>query len=230
MTWNGYEALGNLASGVFTELSNAGYTRQPFTFGGITGGVCAGYGAVTQFATTSPVVTAFNALGFYPTVSGGTPTLVYPLHIPHYHSSGQPYSRNPNDVQLDTNDYETALGMPLDFGASSLVTGLSTTLSATNNITAGAGGTQGVAFLLPTTLNRVVTVVTTGDSVKLPPSAPGLQITIANAHASNAVNVFPSTGDQINIQAVNTSFSLVAQKTVMFFCVVVGIWNSNLSA
>lgn len=96
-------------------------------------------------------------------------------------------------------------------------------------ITAFAGGGQGSATQLITVFNRVVTVGSANDSVKLPVSAGGLNITVSNAHATNALNVFPAAGEFINALAVNTAFSIAATKTAQFSCTGSAIWHTLLS-
>lgn len=104
------------------------------------------------------------------------------------------------------------------------------TVSTTNGITAFAGGGQASAVLLTTVINRVTTVGTAGDSVKLPVSAPGVQVTVYNAAAANSMNVFPQTGDQINALGANTAFAVAAGKNATFGCPVAGQWHAILSA
>lgn len=122
-------------------------------------------------------------------------------------------------------------------------------LSVTDNITALAGGAQTGATLLDSGFNRVVTVASSGDSVKLPSchtgasntsqlaagiisgNTTGIQIGVVNSHASNAINVFPATGESINALSANTAFSLAAGKTIVFTCSPAGsVFFGNLSA
>lgn len=104
------------------------------------------------------------------------------------------------------------------------------TVSFTDALTAHAGGGQAAALQLTTVMNRVTTVATAADSVRLPASAGGMQITVINAAAANALNVFPATGDQINVLGANNAFSLAAGKVATFYCTVAGQWHSILSA
>lgn len=105
------------------------------------------------------------------------------------------------------------------------------TSSYTNGITAFAGGGQGSAVPLTSMLNRITTVGSANDSVKLPPTTqPGLVIYVANAAAANSLNVFPATGDAINALAVNTAFAIAANKTATFISCVTGTWQAVLSA
>ena len=99
-------------------------------------------------------------------------------------------------------------------------------------LTAVASGTQTTALLLSAILNRITTVVTGGDAVRLPPSLAGMKITISNA-AANAVNVFPSSaaqggvtgGDSINALSQNTAYSQATGRTT-FYCYTTGVWQT----
>lgn len=102
--------------------------------------------------------------------------------------------------------------------------------TATNNITASATQTQVGATALTTNLNRVVTVVSANDAVRLPVSYAGRVIRVKNAHATNAIGIFPPTGDAINALAANAVYALAAGKSVEFFCMVIGFWDTLLSA
>lgn len=104
------------------------------------------------------------------------------------------------------------------------------TVSFANGITAFATGGQTNAVLLTSVINRVTTVGTAADSVKLPVSAGGMQITVTNAAAANSMNVFPNTGETINALSANTAFALAAGKTAAFSCAVAGAWHAVLGA
>lgn len=102
--------------------------------------------------------------------------------------------------------------------------------STANAITAFAGGGQASAVLLTATINRVTTVGTAADSVKLPPATAGSRVIVFNKAAANSLNVFPATGGFINALAVNTAYALAATKGVEFVCVVDGTWDTILTA
>jgi hypothetical protein len=104
------------------------------------------------------------------------------------------------------------------------------TQSFTNGITAFAGGGQASAVALTTCINRITTVGTAADSVKLPAAVAGLSIYVANAAAANSLNVFPATGDAINALAANAAFAIAANKTATFVCANAGQWHAILSA
>jgi len=102
--------------------------------------------------------------------------------------------------------------------------------TSTNNITASATQTQVGATALTTNLNRVTVVVTPGDAVRLPASYAGRIIRVKNAHATNAIGVFPPVGDAINALGTNTVYSIPAQKAVEFFCMAPNQWDTLLTA
>lgn len=104
------------------------------------------------------------------------------------------------------------------------------TVSSTNGITAFATGGQAGAVLLTTVINRITTVGTAGDSVKLPVAVPGLMMVVTNAAAVNSMNLFPNTGDQINAGGANAAYAIVAGKTASLSCAVAGQWHAVLSA
>ncbi|WP_024873150.1 hypothetical protein [Tolumonas lignilytica] len=97
------------------------------------------------------------------------------------------------------------------------------TTSYTNGITARAGGGQSSAIQLTTNINRVTTVATAGDSVKLPASAPGLQIIVVNSGA-NSMQVFGAGTDTINGVATATGISQMPNSVYNYVCTVAGTW------
>lgn len=102
--------------------------------------------------------------------------------------------------------------------------------SAADGLVAHAGGGQGAALPITTQMARFITVATAADSAILPVSVPGMSYTVSNAAAANSMNVFPATGEQINIIAVNGAFAVASQKTVEFVCMKAGQWHTLLSA
>ena len=110
-------------------------------------------------------------------------------------------------------------------------------------ITAFAGGGQASATLLTAQFNKVATVATIADSVKLPPItpvpfslasiAPSTHVIVRNAGA-NSVQVFGSGTDTINDVATATGVAVAAGKTAIFYphslISGVGNWYMVLSA
>lgn len=97
---------------------------------------------------------------------------------------------------------------------------------AQDGITAHAGGGQGSAMQLVAQTSRVTTVVTSGDSVKLPPSTPGLELTVINAGA-NPMQVFGSGTDTINGVATATGVSQMSNSAVIYICTSAGYWYTD---
>jgi hypothetical protein len=97
--------------------------------------------------------------------------------------------------------------------------------STEDSITAHAGGTQAAARALTCQHNRLTTVATTADSVLLPPSDVGMEVTIANDGA-NAAQVFGAGTDTIDGVATATGVPLSATKRALFICLTKGKWIS----
>jgi len=77
------------------------------------------------------------------------------------------------------------------------------TKSVTDSITAGATQTQAGATALTKDINRVTTVGSDNDGVKLPTAVAGLEILIINADAGQDIQIWPNTGDAINGGSAN---------------------------
>jgi hypothetical protein len=112
-----------------------------------------------------------------------------------------------------------------------------TQLSVSNAITAAAGGGQANGVLLNSAYNRVTVVATAADSVKLPfcgaqtsPNGltlgPGTQVWVINADAADSMNVFPNTGDAINLLSPNAAIAVASTQAKIFTCVAAGTWQS----
>lgn len=111
--------------------------------------------------------------------------------------------------------------------ASGFVRGASLqTFSAIDGIVARAGGGQGSATPLTAMMNRVATVASANDSVLLPVSVAGQDITVTNAAAANSLNVFPQGTDVINSLAASAAFALGAGKSAQFVCYTPGQWHT----
>src|SRR2546423_1177381 len=86
-------------------------------------------------------------------------------------------------------------------GASTLLLG-----TVVNGLTAFAGGGQASATALTAGINRVTTVASAGDSVKLPTSAAGMAVTVINQGA-NPLQAFGTGTDTINGIAAATGIA-----------------------
>lgn len=93
-------------------------------------------------------------------------------------------------------------------------------------VVAFATGGQASATQITKDVNRLTTVATNGDSVKLPAGTPGMEIFIQNDGVANA-NIFPATGEFIDAGAANAAVSMTAGSNAKFICVDTGIWKSQ---
>jgi hypothetical protein len=128
-------------------------------------------------------------------------------------------------IYLDTGSgkgiVDSATGAQL-LGASG---GLATVGTTADGLTAHAGGGQASALLLTASVNRLTTVATAADSVKLPPSAPNLAVVIINDGA-HAAQVFGSGTDTIDGVATATGVPLTNAKRAIYYCLTAGAWQS----
>lgn len=110
-------------------------------------------------------------------------------------------------------------------GGSITLTGYLTQAVA-DNVSAHAGGGQGAATALTAQINRITTVATAGDSVKLPASAVGLEIVAAN-NGANPMQVYGAGSDTINGVASATGVSQMPNSVVTYVCTTSGAWLAN---
>lgn len=232
MAWQGYIAMGNVASGVFTECSATNYARTGFSFRDSHNGRVQGFGPRYTWTGVTGSVTGYNAYAFFVASSGGQPLLVYPMPTPMYLGLGKDHTVTPATIVLNLIDGTTTDALPMDMGGVAAISGVEAAeanFSATAGLTAHAGGGQANALPLTTTINRVDTVATTADSVLLPNSVPGAFLVVNNSGA-NSMNVFPQSGDLINALSANAAYAVAAAKTVIFVCALAGKWNTVLTA
>lgn len=90
-------------------------------------------------------------------------------------------------------------------------------------ITANPGGGQTSAAALGPDFNRVTTVATVGDSVKLPVATSPVMCVVANAGA-NSMQVFGSGTDTVNGVSGSTGIPQLAGSVDIYFCVAPGQW------
>jgi hypothetical protein len=102
------------------------------------------------------------------------------------------------------------------------------TATAISGITAYAGGGQSSATPLTATINTVTSVASSSASVKLAKCIPGRQQTVINA-STNAMQVFGSSPDTINLIATATGLSQPGGKTAIYVCAAAGAWARLLS-
>jgi hypothetical protein len=105
--------------------------------------------------------------------------------------------------------------------------------TVTDALTAHAGGGQANALLLPSRYNRVTTVASAADSVKLQPGVPGLVQTVRNDAVTNSMQVFGSGTDTINGVATGTGVAVAAGHEAQFVCYAapagVGAWHGPVA-
>jgi hypothetical protein len=105
-------------------------------------------------------------------------------------------------------------------------TGQYFTESFADQLTAHAGGGQTNGLQLTAQNNRITTVATSGDSVVLPPSAPGMEIFVIN-HGANPLQIYGLGSDTINDVASGTGVSMMQNSLVLFICVTKGSWYTE---
>lgn len=96
-------------------------------------------------------------------------------------------------------------------------------------ITAFSGGGQGSATLLAANVNIVDTVAAAKDSVKLPAAVAGTTYTVTN-DGVNDLEVFPSSGEQIDSFGVDTGYLLHPGSTQRFTAQATGLWRRENKA
>lgn len=113
----------------------------------------------------------------------------------------------------------------LQLDASDIPGAIRDMVSSTTGLTAFAGGGQANATLLPSAFNRVTTVASAGDSVRLPAARAGMTIVVKNAGASS-MNAFPATGGIINALSANAAFAMAAGAVAVFVSTLDGRWDT----
>jgi hypothetical protein len=97
------------------------------------------------------------------------------------------------------------------------------TISFTDNLTAHAGGGFASGTVLTSAMNRITSVANNGDSVLLPPTAPGLSITVVNA-TTGSIQVFGTGTDSINGNTFATGVSQLGNSVMVYESVGTGAW------
>lgn len=96
--------------------------------------------------------------------------------------------------------------------------------SATNAITAFAGGGQASAVLLTTGLNRISVCATANDSVKLPVPVIGATVVVENDGATTAA-IFGNAADTVGGYATTVAYPLPAGQAVTLVCLTATTWQ-----
>jgi hypothetical protein len=93
-------------------------------------------------------------------------------------------------------------------------------------ITATAGGTQAAAYPLNAQTNQISVCATSGDSVMLPPTGVGYEITVINNGAA-PLQVYGTGTDTINSAAAATGVSQMPNSVVIYCCGTAGQWATD---
>jgi len=96
--------------------------------------------------------------------------------------------------------------------------------TTTTDITAFAGGGQADATQLTTEYNKVTTVATDADSVKMMDAIVGQRMLIVNAGVSSLA-IYPKTGELFEGLSANTKVDLSKTASLEAFCFATGIWT-----
>lgn len=96
------------------------------------------------------------------------------------------------------------------------------------------GSTQATATQVITGINNVTVVAAGANGVILPSigatlgqftvAQPGVQILVRNSDSSDALNIYPGSGAQINALGTNVAFSLAAGTTAQIFALTDTQW------
>ena len=154
-------------------------------------------------------------------------TIIAPLASPAL--TGTPtaptQSANNNSTRIATTAYADT-GLALKANASNPQFGQTQLLSAANNLTAGAGGTQGACFAMTAAINNFSTVATNGDSACLPAATAGMVIFVGNSIASKYMNIYPNGSEQINSLGASVAVKLNGATGVVFVASATGKWQT----
>jgi hypothetical protein len=79
-------------------------------------------------------------------------------------------------------------------------------------------------------INQVTTANANNNSCILPPSAPGMQVVVANFNTAVTFVIFPTKNEAINFSANNAGYSLATNNTTSLYCAVKGTWMASQAA
>jgi hypothetical protein len=120
----------------------------------------------------------------------------------------------------------TTAGVWLTEGLGTGFSGSNQTFSFADALSANSGGVQAGATAIVTSIARFTTVGGAGYSSVLPASAPGLEITVINAAAANAMKIFPAGSDAIDSLGASAALLVAAGTVATFYCTVAGQWHT----
>jgi hypothetical protein len=163
------------------------------------------------------------------------------MAIPSVTGGGTPIARDQYIDQGESIDVLQVLGQGGGVLTGQTLTGIFYgSKMAQDNLTAHAGGGQANGVPITTSLTRVTTVASAGDSLTLPPAIRGMEISVVNDAATNSMNVFPASaaqggvagGDSINALGANAAFAMAAVNSggagpTIFYCFTTGTWRTK---
>lgn len=199
------------------------------------GGQTGAFQINTQTSRVTTVATAGDSI-VLPASTAGLELLV----INHGANAMQVFGTSPDTID----DQATATGVSQMAGSlviytsaasgawysEGLGTGFSTSLGLQTLQYAVVAANTTVTQAAGTPIKAIVNHVTStaAGAITLPPSTPGLEISVALATAANAVTVFPNAGgtgtEQINALAANAGYAMTALTSTTFICAVAGQW------
>lgn len=189
----------------------------PYAFGDGTYGFYSNINDVVQLGIANVSMCSWTAAQFQmaapsgPSMRNLSPTELIPSLVPNKADLDTGIGRGPANDQL-----MMISGGVAAFGLRELNSGVVQVPSASQAITAFAGGGQGSATALIHSYNVITVVATAGDSVRLPDVFDvNSVIYIKNDDAAEAADVFPASGDDLGA-GVDTAVSLAAGSSLTF--------------
>ena len=218
---------------VITALTEGGWTWEPndFIFLSASNGVSLAtisspYHSLTPFAFSTTVVGTPVVVGDFAVFSSTSGNIEDLGYLPSNAAYTNVVMANVPTIANYIPIFNDTAGSITDSAysiASSLL--VSPAVSA---LTAHSGGGQTSALALTKAVNNITTVAAAGDSVRLPASAAGLEITVTNSGA-NSMQVYGAGTDTINGIATGTGVAQLPGQTVVYTAAVAGNWLANVS-
>lgn len=229
--------------GAFTGGTLTGLLIERATLGIVANAVGTQAGGTALVGQVNQIVTAANASPPYASVV--LPTAVAGLEVTVANTTSNPIqvygaaSDTINGVAATTGVTQVANSVDVYWASATGswyveggvgFSGSLFTESARDGIAANATGTQASATVLTAQTNRVTTAanaVVPFASVLLPPSAPGLEVTVVNVGA-NPIQVFGAGADTINGVASATGVLQMQNSVDTYWSPVAGVWYAEL--
>tara|TARA_X000000368_G_C23025710_1_gene710071 strand:+ start:664 stop:1167 length:504 start_codon:yes stop_codon:yes gene_type:complete len=143
-------------------------------------------------------------------------------------SKGSPLTNNEVDANftnLNTDKYESGNNIAAGTLSASSNLSVSGSLTLSAATVSAAGTTQGAATALTNTFNIVTSATaSSADSIKLPDTATGLEVTVMN-DTTALINIFPATGESIDAGSANAAVTLGAGHTLKLVGISSTKWN-----